>query len=361
MKKILLVLVSVFLVGQALSAVDFYGNARIGYWYDMQDKDFTGSEARTVLNYDLFSTSRFGVIFKGEAYTGKVEFSLSGGGAKLRQIWGEYDFGFMKMLIGQYYTGFFDLPNQATSIISASENLMIGYGLMYDSRNPMIKLSLENGMYIIFMEPKLIDPAEQADSLGVEIADIVDALFPKINFGCRMSMGNLMIHPTFGINMSQYNKDFADGIDESILAYVTAVSTKYSAENFSFLAQVSYGQNVADYGMLSSATGGSATWDGTDILDATTMGGYLEFTYKLCPKKALTAGGGYFSTDRDDYDDPDTAWTGYLQAKINLHNHMFIVPEIGMINEAEDGMGNTQGAHTYFGLNFQADFDLSIK
>ena len=353
MKKILLVLLGVFLAGQALSAVDFYGNARIGYWYDMQDKDYTGSEARTVLNYDLFSTSRFGAIFKGEAYTGKVEFSLSRAGAKLRQIWGEYDFGFMKMLIGQYYTGFFDLPNQATSIISASENLMIGYGLMYDSRNPMIKLSLENGMYIIFMEPKLIDPAG---------AGGVDALFPKVNFGYRMSLGNLKIHPTFGINISQYNKDFADeGIDESVLAYVTAVSTKYCAEKFNILAQVSYGQNIADYGMLSSATVGNATWINSEVENATTMGSYFEFSYKLCPTKTLAAGFGYFSGDREDLDDPDTAWTGYLQAKINLHSKMFIMPEVGMINEAEDGMGNKQGSHTYFGLNFQADFDLSIK
>jgi len=353
MKKVLLVLLGVFLVGQALSAVDFYGNARIGYWYDMQDKDYTGSEDRIVLDYGLFSTSRFGANFKGEAYTGKVEFSLSGAGAKLRQIWGEYDFGNIKLLIGQYYTGFFDLPNQATSIVLGGENLMIGYGLMYDSRHPMIKLSLENGMYLIFMEPKLIDPAS---------AGGVDALFPKINFGCRMNLGNLMIHPTFGINMSQYNEDFAaGGIDESVLAYVTAVSTKYCAEKYNILAQVSYGQNVADYGMLSAATGGNAAWINSEVENATTMGGYFELTYKLCPAKNLTAGFGYFSTDRDDYDDPDTAWTGYLQAKINLHSKMFIMPEVGMINEAEDGMGNKEGSHKYFGLNFQADFDLSIK
>ncbi len=353
MKKILLVLVSMFLVGQVLSAVDFYGNARIGYWYDMQDKDYNdGIEDRTVLNYGLFSTSRFGVNFKGDAYTGKMEIAVYRGGVKLRQLWGEYDFGNIKILIGQYYTGFFDLPSQATSIVSSSENLMIGYGLMYDSRNPMIKLSLENGVYIIFMEPKLIDPAS---------AGGVDALFPKINFGCRMNLGNLMIHPTFGINMCKYNEDFAtDGIDESILAYVTAVSTKYCADKFNILAQVSYGQNIADYGM-SSATVGNATWINSEVENATSMGGYFEFTYKLCPTKNLTAGFGYFSGDREDLDDPDTAWTAYLQSKINLHNHMFIVPEIGVINEMEDGMGNKQGSHKYFGLNLQADFDLSIK
>ena len=353
MKKIVLFLAVMFLAGQALSAVDFYGNARLGYWYDMQDKDLTGGEARTVLQYNLFSTSRFGVNFAGDAYTGRVEFSLSRTGAGLRQIWGEYDFGLMKVLIGQYYTGFFDLPNQATSIISASENLMIGYGLMYDSRNPMIKLSLDNGAYIIFMAPKMIDPAG---------AGGVDALFPKVNVGYRMNLGSLMLHPTFGINMSQYNKDFSTaGMDESVMAYVTALSTKYCADNFTVLAQVSYGQNVADYGMLSDATGGNAVWDGTDILDATTMGGYLEFTYKLCPHKALTAGGGFFSTDREDYVDPDTAMTAYLQAKINLHDKMFIMPEVGIIDEMENGLGVKQGSHTYFGLNFQADFDLSVK
>ncbi len=75
----------------------------------------------------------------------------------------------------------------------------------------------------------------------------------------------------------------------------------------------------------------------------------------------FTAGGGYFSTNRDDYDDPNTAMTAYLQGKVKLHKMMFIMPEVGIVDEMEDGMGIKQGSHTYFGLNLQADFDLNIK
>ena len=352
MRRIVLLLAVVFLTGQVVSAADFYGSVRLGYWYDMQDEDLTGGEARTDMQYCLFSTSRFGANFKGEDYTGKVEFSLSGAGAKLRLIWGEYDLGMMKVLIGQNYTGFFDLPNQATSIIDATENLMRGYGLMYDSRHPMIRLSMSNGAYLIFMAPKKVDPAG---------AGGVDALFPKINLGYRMNLGNLMLHPTFGINMSQYNEDFsAGGIDDTVLAYAAALTAKYCADKLSLLAQGSYGQNVADYGM-GSATIGNAGWDGSEVLNATTLGGFLEVSYKLCSNKSLAAGVGYFSGDRDDLNEADTAMTAYLQAKINLHDKMFIMPEVGLIDEAEDGMGNKQGSHTYFGLNFQADFDLNVK
>jgi hypothetical protein len=354
MKKVVFVLAVVFLAGAVLSAVDFYGNARIGYWYDMQDKDFNNGVAdRTVLHYDLFSTSRFGAIFTGEAYKGKIEVCMARTGVNLRQVWGEYDFGMMKVLVGQYYTGFFDLPNQATAIVSASENLMIGYGLTYDSRNPMIKLSLDNGAYLIFMEPKLVDPAGVGG---------VDALLPKVNLGMRFNFDSLMLHPTFGINMSQYNKDFnAAGMDESVLAYAAALTAKYCMGDLTILAQGSLGQNVKDYGILSGATGGKAVWDGTDILNATTTAGYLELKYKLNDKTTLMAGGGFSGTDRDDYDDPNTAITAYLNAKINLHPKMFIMPEVGMIDEQEDGMGNVEGSRMYFGLNLQADFDMTIK
>jgi hypothetical protein len=355
MKKVVFVLAVVFLAGSVLSAVDFYGNARIGYWYDMQDKDLTGSESRTKLHYDLFGTSRFGANFAGEAYTGKIEVSMARTGVNLRQVWGEYDFGMLKLLIGQYYTGFFDLPNQATSIVSACENLMIGYGLTYDSRNPMIKLSMDNGAYLIFMEPKLVDPAGVGG---------VDALLPKINLGMRFKFDNLMLHPTFGINMSNYNKDFnAAEMDESVLAYAAALTAKYCMGDLTILAQGSLGQNVADYGILSGATGGNASWDPveSEVINATTTAGYLQVSYQMGEKTCLTAGSGFSGTDRDDYTDPDTAMTAYLNAKIKLHPKMFIMPEVGMIDEMEDKMGNVEGSRMYFGLNLQADFDLSVK
>ena len=346
MKKVILLLVFVFLAGQVLLAVDFYGNARIGYWYDMQDKEYNDGVAnRTVLHYDLFSTSRFGAIFAGEAYKGKIEVSMCRSGVNLRQVWGEYDFGMLNVLVGQYYTGFFDLPNQATAIESASENIMIGYGLTYDSRNPMIKLSMDNGAYLIFMEPKLVDPAGVGG---------VDALLPKVNLGMRFNIDNLMLHPTIGVNMSQYNKDFnAAGLDESVLAYAAALSAKYCMGDLTLLAQGSLGQNVADYGILSDATGGNATWDGTDILNATTTAGFLELMYKWNDKTTFMAGGGFSSTDRDDDDNPDKAGTAYLQGKVNLHKMMFITPEVGMI---KDG-----GSRLYFGLNLQANFDMTVK
>jgi len=362
MKKVVFVLAVVFLAGAVLSAVDFYGNARIGYWYDMQDKDFTANKDRTVLHYDLFGTSRFGANFAGEDYTGKIEVSMCRTGVNLRQVWGEYDLGMLKVLIGQTYTGFFDLPNQATSIVSASENLMIGYGLTYDSRNPMIKLSMDNGAYLILMQPKLVDPIGAANLMGLDKEDIIDALLPKVNLGMRFNFDNLMLHPTFGVNMSQYNEDFSPW-DESVLAYVAALTAKYCMGDLTILAQGSLGQNVADYGILSGATGGNAAWDPVEeeILNATTTAGFLEFMYKLNDKTAFMAGGGFSGTDRDGYADPNTAKTAYLNAKINLHPKMFIMPEIGMIDEQDNENGVAEGSRMYFGLNLQADFDLNIK
>ncbi len=75
----------------------------------------------------------------------------------------------------------------------------------------------------------------------------------------------------------------------------------------------------------------------------------------------LVIRGQYSGTDRDDYVDTNTAMTAYLNAKINLHQKMFIMPEIGMIDEQDNENGVAEGSRMYFGLNLQADFDLNIK
>ncbi|MCF7814760.1 MAG: hypothetical protein K9N09_10905 [Candidatus Cloacimonetes bacterium] len=358
--KIILFIVTLLAI-TVLSAADFYGSARMAYWYNLQNKDFTGSEDRLLLDNHLMGTSRFGAKFKGDDYTGRVEFSLSRSGVKLRQIWGEYDLNYLKILVGQTYTGFFDLPAQAAPLIDGSENLMQGYGLMYDSRQSMIKFTFQNELYLIFMEPRLVDPKDLATALAIDKTEIVSALIPKVNIGYRFNFNNLMLHPTFGINMSKYNKDFTGGLDDQVLAYAIALSLKYNADKLSLLTQVSYGQNVKDYGMASPAVISSATSIDNEVENATVMGGFLELTYQLLAKKYLTGGVGYFSGDRADLDNPDTAMTGYLQAKIYLHKFMFITPEVGIIDEMEDGMGNSQGSQTYFGINFQADFEMNFK
>ena len=196
------------------------------------------------------------------------------------------------------------------------------------------------------MKPELIEPT------GVG-KNGIDAMIPKINFGLKKTMGNFYIHPSLAVNMSKYNKDVT-GMDDSVLAYVFVLTGKFSAAKFTVKFQANYGQNIADYG-VKTAVVGNAVWNIDKVENATTMGGYFQCSYQVCSENEITAGLGYTQGDIKGLDDPDNASTAFLQSKIKLHENFFIVPEVGLIDEMKDGMGNKEGTHTYFGFKMQSD------
>ncbi len=349
MKK-LIVLLLVFSASIGLFAnIDFYGQVRTGLWYNMQDEDYTGAEARTKMDFLLYKNSRLGFNFSADKYMAKAEVGFSSS-VVLRLLYGEYSFNKFKLLAGKAYTGFSDFPSQVVACIYSYDNLMIGYGFYYDSSQPQIRFTLDNGLYVILMAPKIIDPA----GFG---ADAVDALLPKINIGYKTHFGNIYFHPTFGINMGNYNKDVTGNIDESIMAYVGAITVGYVEGPYSLKAQVNFGQNSFDYGIL-GCTARYAGWDAekNEIIAVSNFGGFAEFGYAINEKTSIKAGFGYNGSDMDTLDETDGASTFFFQTTRKLAENVFLVPEVGMINDMEDGMGNKEGSRTYFGAKLQMNF-----
>jgi len=155
--------------------------------------------------------------------------------------------------------------------------------------------------------------------------------------------------------MSKYNKD-ASGIDDALMAYAFATTIKYNLNKVAIKCQVNYGLNVADYGMVTSTNAG-AGWDDVDqeVIDTVTMGGFLQITYPVgCTK--ITAGGGYVISSNDALTDDDTGMSAFLQGNIKLHKNASLIPEVGIIDDMEDGMGVVEGSEIYFGTKLQMDF-----
>ena len=353
MKKLIVAVILGLLITNVFAEVNFYGSARLGYWYEMKDEDLTGGDSRLEMSLMNCSTSRMGVNYSHEKYSGKVEFGLhNSGNVYTRLLYGEIVLNEVgcNLLVGQTYSGFTaaNVASQATSVLLGSENLLFGYGAFYDGRKPMIKFTNKLGVYLSIANPNKIDAAD----LG---PDNIDALIPKINLGLNFKRNNLEIYPTFGINMSKYNKD-ASGIDDALMAYAFATTIKYNLNKVAIKCQVNYGLNVADYGMVTSTNAG-AGWDDAEqkSIDTVTMGGFLQITFPVgCTK--ITAGGGYVISSNDALTDDDTGMSAFLQGNLKLHKNVSFIPEVGIIDDMENGMGVVEGSEMYFGTKLQMDF-----
>ncbi len=353
MKKLLILVLLSLLISSVFAEVNFYGSARLGYWYEMMDEDLTGGESRMNMQLINYGTSRMGASFNHKNVSGKAEFGFNGAGnVYTRLLYGKIilnDEG-CNLVIGQDYSGFnlANVASQSTSILLGYENMLLGYGALYDGRHPMIKFTNKLGIYLSLAAPKKID----AVNLG---NDAIDALIPKINLGFNYKSENLGIYPTIGFNMSKYNED-ASGIDESVMAYVFATTFKYNLNDLALKCQVHYGQNIADYGITTS-TCANAGWDFVkeEVINVVTMGGYLQMTYPIGSTK-ITAGGGYVISSSDAIDDDDTGMSAFLQGNLKLHKNVSFIPEAGIIDDMEDGMGTVEGSEIYFGTKLQIDF-----
>lgn len=349
MKKFVILVLFILLVSSVFTDVQFYGSARLGYWYEMMEEDLNGGESRINMQFAQYSTSRMGAKFDYNRILGKVEFGFNGTSVYTRLLNGTIDFGAYKLLIGQDYSGF-NLANaasQSTSILLGYENMLLGYGAAYDGRQPMIKLMLKNGLYFSLSKPKKAD----ALNLGIES---IDALIPKTNFGFNYKSENLGIYPTIGFNMSQYNDDVA-GIDETVMAYIFATTFKYNMSKLALQGQVNYGQNIKDYGIITNTFANASIDTNEEIVDVTTLSGYLQVSYAIACGKVF-AGGGYATSSSDNLTDSDTGMSAFLQGNFHLHKHLSFIPEVGLIDDMEDGMGNVEGSEIYFGTKLQMDF-----
>lgn len=348
MKKITIVLLIVFAVSQQFADVNFYGAVRMGWWYQLSDKDFTGNVERTDIYYDLYTDSRIGFDFTNEDYQAKVEMKITPTDVGLREAWLEYDFGSVKVLVGRAMSGFADYASQVYDV----DRCLRGYGMMWDNYNTQIRFTM-NDAYLILASPLKNDPA----FLG---SDKIDVLVPKINVGKKFNFGRIYFHPTLGINYCRYNDELAyinsiDTTDESVLSYVVSATLKYDLKIMSFKFQATYGQNIGDYGMIKPKKGtqGVAQWDYStnEVIDSQVFSGYLEAKYYR-----FTLGLGYISENNDTLNDPDAAASAFLQYRYDLRKNFCLIPEIGILDHFENGFGLSEGTITYFGTTIRTSF-----
>ncbi len=353
-KKVILAILGIMLFSTLFADVSVYGLLRTGAWYYNSDKTFTGSKSITEFTSTLYAASRIGAKFTKDGINGKFEIGVKNNNAVfLRLAFVQFKKDNLSFLVGQDFTGFTskNYSSQVTSFNSSTDLANVGLGAFFDSRKPMLKICYDKKLYVIFMQPSKVNPANLDPSA-------INALFPKINLGYNFIGDNFSVFPTFGLNFSKYDKENNSNnlnIDDTVLAYAFATTFNFKLDVFELKGQVNYGQNISDYGIKGYHANALFDFNKNSVINNVTLGGFLQTGFNLSNKK-LIFGFGYTSTKNDNQDDPNTAMDTFLQINLPIAKNLTLTPELGYIDYMEDGNGNEEGSQAYFGSRLQAKF-----
>ena len=357
MRKLLVLLAAIAFVAAFTAPAfaaewSFYGHARMyTFWTDTDFGDYMGptDDEDFDLSHTLQGNSRIGANVKAsDNLVGRFEYGVTGQttgshlAARVRLLYGEYDFGGWKLLVGRAYAPVcIFISNQ----VYGEDMNMLNVGGIYSGRQNMVQAKFGN------FKIALIEPS--TPSMGATDTDVT---IPKIEAKYTFNAGNLGVQLAGGYE----TYDVVDALDdeEDVSAYIVGLGLTYNAGPFFLGGDVWIGQNVGNYGMAVWGIGnGNAAIDAAgDIRDNDGYGFLGVLGFNANEALRLEGGIGYTNYDLDDAAEEDESLAYYLQAKITFAKGVFIVPEIGYYDLKEDFGGADQGDITYYGLQWQIRF-----
>ena len=346
-----------------------------------------GDDSVTTLQNDLQTNARFGVKFtKGDNLSGQIELGVEGSGNSVpgatggntvytRLMFATYKFSGGSVMIGQNYTPWTMLTDQ----VFGSDDGNIGYGALYDSRQPQFKISSDTGLWIDFARNQngaLAGTTKVASGIWGSVTrtysyndDVQYNQIPKMGIGYDGKVGN----STFGVGFAyQTYKEQNDSLTEfSTYTSPDGLNTNvhdvhYAGFNFSddvqsylvyahgtvavgtakVMGQIHYGQNLGNFGITGRPNAfATVNADGTGINNTDSWGALLQVSAPLTELVAVNVGAGYtedqqHATFKDsgttDYDQT----TVYLNFPIKIAAGMQVVPEFDYFHYNNAGEKN---------------------
>lgn len=317
---------------------NFYGSARVATFQVETD---TSEKVVDTYQQSLHSNARIGAkIGVSDTLSGVFEYGASRGNTNLRKLYGEWDFGNGKLLVGQTYT---PLNWACSNQVFGTDNNLKAQGMIYSGRETMLKLTLGNF--------KLAVISPDTDDLGTGYTTETD--IPAIEASYTVTLDSVTL--AAGGGYSAY--EIIDGpatydIDSHVLA--GSIRFRFGA---AFLNATAFtGQNVGN--LIALSVDGDNRWDdgfamisGNRVLDSDSLGYGLVAGYRLSPMFTFEAGYGFVQNDIDTLAD-DEARTYYANVTVTLAPGVFFVPEIGRF----DGVEPTDAETTYYGIKWQINF-----
>jgi len=298
MKKLIVMIASLVLVASfALTAAaddqwDFYGSARVSTFLSQDNTD------NVVFAEALQGNARIGANVKvSDELSGRFEY---GSGPNLRLLYGSWNFGGGSLLVGQTYT---PLNLFYSNQVYGADTGLLNTGGVYSGRAPMLQLSVQ-GFKIAFIVP-VTPPAGAGTS---------DAPTIEVSYGTKLGAASVKLAAGYDVE--------GNGDDE---AYVIAGGLGLNFGAISIKGDIYAGQ-FAENLIWTAGTGDNNV-------------GYLFAAgFKVNDMFSLEA--GYGSADGDGVADAQYAY--YLQAPITLAGGVYLVPEIGAVDNGDTKYGGAK-------------------
>jgi hypothetical protein len=326
--------------------VNFYGSARLTTFYNMNTTD-AGVDTNG-FDEHLQGNSRFGANFKNGDFGGKFEV---GTGVNLRLLYGTWNFGSGKLLVGQDYNRYW----QCSAQVHADDCGNIGYGSLWDGRQPQLRVDMNNGFYFAAIQPNGNQAFAVAGAVtndgNQETSDTAgnDSYLPKLNLGYAGKAGNFNYN--VGVVGQFYkNKD----IDEQITALMGYFTGNAAFGATSVVFNTSYGQNVGNMGFtgrMSYDTGAKENVQGFE--------GMLQLSQKLSDTLSANVGVGYtYDKSGADGAKTDDKMMIFANMPVKLAKYVSVTPEVVYYNQLDETTADatSDAKHWAVGAKWQIDF-----
>jgi hypothetical protein len=385
-------IIAVFAVGAMANEWTLYGSARMATFYTSQDlgdlyksdtnpsgNDEFGRSTMKDLQWNLQSNARIGAIVKGDTLSGRFEYGAGSGNANIRLLYGVWHFSAnWGLKVGQDFTPItFFLSNQ----VFDTDNSLEFVGNAYGGRQGQVALEGTFGPGTL----KFAAVTPETSTLNVTSDATTETKLPKLEASYEFKLNDAMsFHGFLGYNYYKlYWLAPAPGgvgtanYDKNISSYVAGLGADLNFGPFFVKPQVSYYQNGAVAGWLSTNLGLNSLLPeqtpflnefDNDIVDVNSLMAMLAFGYSPTESLTLEAGIGYIGSKSDSYQvDPSRSvklknnyLEYYLQAAITMAKGVYLIPEVGL-RDYGDLEGDVEGkvdlgSLWYAGAKWQIDF-----
>lgn len=336
-------MVAVFTMNATAADWNFYGSARLSTFVTTTDNKGL-LEDTTNYAQNLQSNARIGAKVKvNDTLTSRFEYGASGGNTNLRHLYGEWDFGPGKFLVGQTDSPL-DMP--LSNQVYDADTGLDAYGGVDTSRRPMLRLSFGN-FNIAAIQPETDAWVVPGTTTEVKI--------PKIEASYRLEFDNAFLDFQGGYQNYEI-KDTATFVTHDVVSYVIAVGGQIKLGAAYLGGNVWFGQNTGPYNLTCGVDDNPAV-AGTSLNDNDSLGYAIIGGFKLNESISFEAGYGYTQGELDQGAfEKDKLNAYYLQSTITLAQGVFFVPEIGVIDNKKDKTGNEEPELRYAGIKWQINF-----
>jgi len=376
MKKLIVIFAVIAMVGAftatAMADVSLYGSARFRTYYASVDSGTPGVDSDDDLEWRMGLLTRFGANFKSDKITGQVEMDARPGGAgatgniesdsgasrlgnmRLRHLWGQWDFGAGKLLIGQTWP-LYELQVSGLNYYSGGLQKFGGWGYAVN-RTSQIRLTFGD-FKVAFLSP---DTAQESGSGTSATFEEINTSFPKIELGYAMKMDTFTLNFVGGYQTYEIEDKNGTKRTEDITSWVLGARAKANFGPAYAGLSLSYRQNGGNYGVWTVSTKETAIFQGIDLKDATAFGLEAALGYKV--NDMLTVEGSYamLNSEQDtSLSNEDDVMVWGVLAKITMAPGVYIIPELIFQDNKDvknNGVTTEQGDATIFGVFWMINF-----